>query len=123
MIDDLRLPKDAAPPDPSPIVHRPSAIWRSLEEQADPEAFRQRSHNEFSPNYFSRRNFLKLMGASVALAGLPACTRQPVHKIVPYVRQPEDLLPGKPMYFATATTLGGFGTGLIVESHEGHPTK
>jgi molybdopterin-containing oxidoreductase family iron-sulfur binding subunit len=57
------------------------------------------------------------------LAGLPACTRQPVQKIVPYVNQPEQLVPGKPQHFATAMTLGGFATGLVVESHEGHPTK
>ena len=63
------------------------------------------------------------MGASLALAGLPACTRQPIGKIIPYVRQPEDLIPGKPMFFATAMTIGGFATGLIVESHEGRPTK
>ena len=72
---------------------------------------------------FSRRGFLKLMGASVALAGLTACTKQPVEKIVPYVKQPEELVPGQPLFFATAMTLGGFATGLLVESHEGHPTK
>ena len=63
------------------------------------------------------------MGASLALASLPACTRQPIEKIVPYVKQPEELVPGKPLYFATAMTLGGFATGLLAESHEGHPTK
>ena len=63
------------------------------------------------------------MGASMALAGVTACTRQPVEKIVPYVRQPEELIPGKPMFFATAMTVGGVATGLLVESHEGRPTK
>ena len=63
------------------------------------------------------------MGASLALASLPACTRQPIEKIVPYVKQPEELIPGRPIFFATAMTLGGFATGLLVESHEGHPTK
>ena len=53
----------------------------------------------------NRRDFLKLMGASLALAGLPACTRQPIEKIVPYVKQPEELVPGKPLFFATAMTL------------------
>ena len=67
--------------------------------------------------------FLKLMGASLALAGVTACTRQPAEKIVPYVRQPEELIPGKPLFYATAMPLGGVATGLLVESHEGRPTK
>src|SRR5262249_42536868 len=71
----------------------------------------------------SRRAFLKLMGASLALAGVTGCTRQPPEKIVPYVRQPEGLVPGKPLFFATAMTLGGAAAGLLVESHEGRPTK
>ena len=70
-----------------------------------------------------RRNFLKLMGASLALAGLTACTRQPTEHIMPYVRQPEDLIPGRPLFFATATTLNGVANGVLVESHEGRPTK
>ena len=68
-------------------------------------------------------SFLKLMGASLALAGLTACTRQPINEIVPYVRQPEEVIPGKPLFFATAMEHDGFATGLLVESHEGHPTK
>src|SRR5262249_28387512 len=71
----------------------------------------------------ARRTFLKLMGASLALAGASACTRQPPEKIVPYVRQPEELIPGKPLFYATAMTLGGVATGLLVESHERRPTK
>ena len=70
-----------------------------------------------------RRNFLKLMGASLALAGLTGCTRQPTEQIMPYVRQPEDLIPGKPLFYATAATLGGVASGVLVESHEGRPTK
>ncbi len=62
------------------------------------------------------------MGASVALAGLTACNR-PAEKIVPYVNQPENLIPGKPLFFASAMTLGGIGTGVLVESHMGRPTK
>ena len=57
----------------------------------------------------SRRRFLKLMGASLALAGVTACTSQPPEKIVPYVKQPEEIVPGKPLFFATAMTLGGVG--------------
>ena len=71
----------------------------------------------------SRRNFLKLMGASLALAGMTACTRQPMQKIVPYVRQPEEIVPGIPLYFATAMPFDGFGIGLLAMSYEGHPTK
>src|SRR5207248_2253492 len=67
-------------------------------------------------------NFIKLMGASVAAAGLAAC-RQPEQSIIPYVRQPENLVPGKPMFFASAFTIGGYATGVLVESHEFHPTK
>ena len=70
-----------------------------------------------------RRNFLKLMGASLALAGLTACTRQPTEHIMPYVRQPEELIPGKPLFYATAMTLGGVANGVLAESHEGRPTK
>ena len=71
----------------------------------------------------SRRRFLQLSSASLALAGLTACTRQPLEKIVPYVKQPEELVPGVPLYFATAATLGGYATGVLVESHMGRPTK
>ena len=70
-----------------------------------------------------RRGFLKLMSASMALAGVTACTVQPQELIVPYVRQPEEEIPGKPLFFATAMTLGGVASGLLVESHEGRPTK
>ena len=62
-----------------------------------------------SPIRSTRRTFLKLMGASLALAGVTACTRQPTETIVPYVRQPEEIVPGKPLFFATAMTLGGVG--------------
>src|SRR5438093_11644349 len=103
--------------------------WRSLEQVADSTEFEKFLGPEFPDGAaewqeeFSRRGFLKLMGASVALAGLTACTKQPVEKIVPYVKQPEELVPGQPLFFATAMALGGFATGLLVESHEGHPTK
>ena len=63
------------------------------------------------------------MAASFALGGLGACTKQPLEKIVPYVRQPPELTPGKPLYFATALTMGGFAQGVIATSHEGRPTK
>ncbi|HEV3060194.1 MAG TPA: TAT-variant-translocated molybdopterin oxidoreductase, partial [Vicinamibacterales bacterium] len=103
--------------------------WRTLEERADDPAFQELLYNEFPSaieaitDPVARRTFLKLMGASMALAGVTACTRQPVEKIVPYVRQPEELIPGKPLFFATAMALGGVATGLLVETHEGRPTK
>ena len=59
----------------------------------------------------------------MALAGVTACTRQPAEKIVPFVRQPEELVPGRPLFYSTAMSLGGVATGLLVESHEGRPTK
>ena len=74
-------------------------------------------------NPVARRTFLKLMGASLALGGFGACTRQPAETIVPYVRQPEDLVLGEPLFFATSMPMGGAATGLLVESHEGRPTK
>ncbi len=70
-----------------------------------------------------RRRFLQLMGASMALSGLGACTRQPNEAIVPYVKQPEEIVPGKPLYYATAAIHGGYATGVLVESHMGRPTK
>src|SRR6187397_1570302 len=103
--------------------------WQSLEELADTEAFGDFVKREF-PAHASewldpvgRRGFLKLMGASMALAGATACTRQPDEMIVPYVRQPEEVIPGRPLFFATTMTLGGVGAGLLAESHEGRPTK
>lgn len=75
------------------------------------------------PEDFSRREFLRLTGASLALAGLGACTKQPIEKIVPYVRQPPEIIPGKPLHFATATTFNGYAQGIIVTSREGRPIK
>jgi molybdopterin-containing oxidoreductase family iron-sulfur binding subunit len=59
----------------------------------------------------------------MALGGLAACTRQPIERVVPYVKQPEGAIPGKPMFFATAIPLGGYTRGLLAESHLGRPTK
>lgn len=104
-------------------------FWRSLDELADDPAFHERVQREFPSaveaivDPVERRTFLKLMGASLGLAGVTACTKQPAEKIVPYVRQPEEIVPGKALFFATAMTLGGIATGLLVESHEGRPTK
>src|SRR5262245_48622945 len=71
----------------------------------------------------TRRKFLTLAGGSLALAGLGGCARAPREPIVPYVRRPEAVVPGRSLYFATAMTLGGYATGLLVESVEGRPIK
>ena len=110
-------------------LSRGKEYWRSLEELTESEGFEELLHEEFPrlasqwDDAIGRRRFLKLMGASLALAGLGACTHQPKEEIVPYIRQPEDLVPGKPLYFATAFSLSGIAEGLLVESHEGRPTK
>jgi Fe-S-cluster-containing dehydrogenase component len=64
-----------------------------------------------------------VMAASAAFAGLTGCTKLPEQRIVPYVRQPEQIIPGKPLFYATAMTLGGVATGILVESHMARPTK
>ncbi|MGE0393585.1 MAG: TAT-variant-translocated molybdopterin oxidoreductase, partial [Vicinamibacterales bacterium] len=108
---------------------RGKQYWRSLEEVAGTPEFSEYLHREFPENASEwldpkgRRGFLKLMGASLALAGVSACTKQPDEQIVPYVRQPEELVPGRPLFYATAMPLSGTGVGLLVESHEGRPTK
>jgi molybdopterin-containing oxidoreductase family iron-sulfur binding subunit len=71
----------------------------------------------------SRRGFLKLLGASMALAGLDGCTRMPGEHILPWVHQPPELTPGVPLHYATSMSLDGYATGLVVEAHEGRPTK
>ncbi len=103
--------------------------WRSLEELAGSEEFKEMLHREFPKgasewlDSFSRRGFLKTMGASLALAGLTGCTKMPITEIVPYVRQPENVVPGRPMFYATAFTLGGYASPIVVESHLFRPTK
>jgi len=103
--------------------------WRSLEELAGSEEFQEMLHREFPKGAsewlddFSRRGFLKTMGASLALAGLTGCTKMPNTEIVPYVRQPEIVVPGRPMFYATAFTLGGYASPILVESHMFRPTK
>ena len=104
-------------------------FWRSLGELADTPQFREYLHREFpeQASQFNdpkgRRDFLKLMSASLALAGVSGCVKQPPEQIVPYVRQPEDMVPGRPLFFATAVPFGGIAVPALVESHEGHPTK
>src|SRR5687767_15200736 len=109
--------------------------WRSLDEVEGSEEFVDQLHREFPklasewPDGPSRRNFLNLMGASAALAGgatgISGCGDETgmTEAIVPYVVPPEQALPGKPLYYATAMPWCGYGKGVLVESHNGRPTK
>ena len=105
--------------------------WQCLEELADTPEYRDFLHHEFphdpaKETGVPRRDVLKYMAASAALAGLSACTKLPEEKIVPYVTPPEQVIPGKPLFYATAMPAphgGGAAVGLLVESHLGRPTK
>lgn len=102
--------------------------WRSLEELADTPEFNDLLHREFPARASEftdpqgRRDFLRIMGASLALAGISSCTRMPEENILPYVRQPEEIVPGRPLYFATAMPQGGVAVPLLAENHMGRPT-
>jgi MoCo/4Fe-4S cofactor protein with predicted Tat translocation signal len=105
------------------------AFWRSLDELAETDEFKRYVEREF-PEHASewndpagRRQFLKLMGASLALAGITGCTRQPAEKILPYVSNPEGVVPGKPLLFATAMPKDGYAEPVLAVSHMGRPTK
>jgi len=98
--------------------------WRSLEE-------RERgleTTGEFPPGASeiggtSRREFVQLLGASMAFAGAAGCFKQPPEQILPYTRPPEEIVPGRPLHYATASTLGGRATGLLITAFEGRATK
>src|SRR5690349_11725394 len=103
-------------------------FWRSLEELHRSPEFQRELHREFTDDAgilddVSRRGFLKLLGASAALAGMAGCTKLPVEAIVPYVTQPEEIVPGKPLLFATNMELSGYAEPLLARSNEGRPTK
>lgn len=107
----------------------PLRFWRTLGEQADAEALIDQVAREF-PHLLPlvnelphRRQFLTLLGASLALAGITGCEQRPSERILPYVRQPEQIVPGRPLYFASAALLDGYARGVLVESHMGRPTK
>src|SRR6202142_4382776 len=106
-----------------------AGYWRSLDELTSVEGFKDFLHREF-PRQASewiddegRRNFLKIMGASLAMAGLSACVKQPTEYVMPYVEAPEQLSPGKPLFYATAFPVGGVANPILVETHEFRPTK
>jgi MoCo/4Fe-4S cofactor protein with predicted Tat translocation signal len=108
---------------------RGPAFWRTLEEASESEELREYMEQEFPglsgqiPQGVDRRNLLKVMAASLAMAGAAACTKQPKEVIVPYVRQPENVVPGLPLFYATAMPVAGYARGLLVESHLNRPTK
>ena len=103
--------------------------WRSIEELAGDPHFEDLLHREFPraasewDESVDRRDFLKLMGASMALAGMAGCGRAPEQHIVPYVKQPDGLILGRPQQYATVMPFGADAIGILVESHEGRPTK
>ena len=102
--------------------------WRSLAQIEDRPEFREALEREFPegaselPEGLTRRDMIMLLGSSLSLAGLAGC-RRPVEEIVPFVTAPEDTLPGVPRYYATTMPFRRSAYGLIVESHEGRPTK
>ncbi len=102
--------------------------WRSLNQLANTPEYREFLEREFPEGAsemkdgLTRRTFLSLMGASIAMAGLAGC-RKPVEKILPYVTAPENIIPGVPKYYASTMPLGNSAYGILVESHEGRPTK
>ncbi len=104
-------------------------FWRSLDELANTPEFQAAVEREFPAaaqewiDPVSRRGFLKLMGASMALAGLAGCTKMPDEPIYPYIKAPEDLILGKPMYFATAHPFATGAVPLLVKSDEFRPIK
>jgi molybdopterin-containing oxidoreductase family iron-sulfur binding subunit len=102
--------------------------WRSLNQLAGTQEFSEWVHREFPANASemldanSRRTVLKLMAASFGLAGLTAC-RRPVEHILPYAKGVEDMIPGHPYFYSTVMSMSGGVSGLLVESHDGRPTK
>jgi molybdopterin-containing oxidoreductase family iron-sulfur binding subunit len=109
-------------------ARRGKRYWRSLEHLEQTSQFETFLQREFPQGAsemlgpFSRRAFLNLMAASIGLAGAVGC-RRPRQTIMPYTRRPEDLLPGVAQHFATSMERDGQTIGLLVESHEGRPTK
>jgi molybdopterin-containing oxidoreductase family iron-sulfur binding subunit len=103
--------------------------WRTLEELSDDPHFADLLHREFPraasewDESVDRRDFLKLMGASLALAGMAGCGKSDEPLVAPYVRQPEGMVLGRPQHYATVMPFAGDALGLLVESHEGRPTK
>ncbi len=109
-------------------TQRGKQYWRSLHELAEDKDFEKIVQHEF-PRQASllpelgRRDFLKLLGASLAMAGLTACVPQPVTKILPYAKPPEELVPAKPIYFASSMVQDGYAKGVLIKTTFGRPIK
>jgi MoCo/4Fe-4S cofactor protein with predicted Tat translocation signal len=103
--------------------------WQGVDQAAAEPGFERRMEREFPAQAsewvdpVSRRGFMKLMGASLAMAGLAGCTKQPDEPIYPYIKQPEDLILGRPNYFATAFPFPGGALPLLVKSDAYRPIK
>ncbi len=109
-------------------------FWTSLEAKADPEGFQERASAEFVDGVqgsdlksdslqVDRRTFMSVAGAAGALLGLEGCVRRPEEKILPFTTQPEYVVPGVSLRYATVVRTAGEALGLLVTTHEGRPTK
>jgi MoCo/4Fe-4S cofactor protein with predicted Tat translocation signal len=105
--------------------------WRSLDQLANTPEFQEILHREFPEGVaessgledpVSRRRFLGVVAASVALAGMTSC-RKPEREILPFNKTPVGMVPGVPRFYATSLSRGGFGYGVLVRSNDGRPTK
>ncbi len=114
-----------------PFVPRSLLVWKGLEELEGRDRPAAASEHEGSAPALewpgmdgpSRRDFLRFMAASLALAGTSGCAYQPAESIVPYVLPPESVVPGKSMFFASAIPIDGFACGVLVKSQMGRPIK
>lgn len=107
-----------------------SKFWMSLDQAENPQEFAKSIPGEFTSSPIregnegdglDRRDFMKIMGASALMASLAGCTRRPVQKIVPYVNNPEEIIPGQPNFYASVDPQTGYG--LVLRSREGRPIK
>ncbi|HEY4222987.1 MAG TPA: molybdopterin oxidoreductase, partial [Myxococcota bacterium] len=102
--------------------------WRSLEDKEQHPSVVDKIDVEMPSGTapltaMQRRDVLKLAGASMAMAGLSACFRRPEEEILPYTHQPEEVVPGIPNFYASVQARSEGAVGLVVEAHEGRPTK
>jgi molybdopterin-containing oxidoreductase family iron-sulfur binding subunit len=101
--------------------------WRSLNELENKDAFLEALHREFPdsaaeyPEGVSRRRWLQLMGASLALGGLTGCWKK--EEVLPQISRPANRTPGVAVHYATAREHGGFGEALLLQSYDGRPIK
>jgi MoCo/4Fe-4S cofactor protein with predicted Tat translocation signal len=112
-----------------PVISSAPVFWRSLDELTaggSPLDLARREFPDAAVEWLdepSRRDFLRFMAASLALGGVGGCAYQPAESIVPYVQAPEQIIPGKPLFFASAVPIDGFACGVLVKSEMGRPIK